>query len=176
MTAIRIPALLPLALAAGLLGACAQAPSAAGDAHADATAATPAEAVARDHHHDLHADLARDYPVPVDHVPWTPDAPLVDGMARVRAALDGLDPHAAAEPAVVRAAADEVDAAIDDMFANCRLDPEPDIALHAVLARLMAGSERLREHPADTSPVADMQAAVANYARLFDDPSVPVMR
>jgi len=166
MNAIRIPAILPLALAVGLLGACAQERPAGADAHAE----TDIASVQPDHHDDLHANLASDYPVPDGHVPWTPDAPLVEGMARVRAALDGLDAHGAA-PDDVLAAAGEIDEAVEFMFANCRLEPEPDIALHAVLARLMAGSEQLRDHPTDTSPVADMQAAVANYEALFDDPA-----
>src|SRR3546814_17976906 len=57
------------------------------------------------------------------------------------------------------------------MFANCQLPPEPDVALHAVLARLMANTSALKADPSDGSPVADMHAAVHNYARLFDEPN-----
>ena len=56
------------------------------------------------------------------------------------------------------------------MFANCDLEPEPDVALHGILARLMAASEALREAPADPAPVAGMREALADYGRLFDDP------
>ena len=58
------------------------------------------------------------------------------------------------------------------MFANCKLEPEPDLALHGVLARLMAGTRSLHAHPADAAPVAAMRAAVQDYGRLFDDPGV----
>ena len=63
-----------------------------------------------------------------------------------------------------------MDAAVAYMFENCELDVEPDIALHAILARLMAGAEALHADPDDILPVADMHAAVENYERLFDDP------
>ena len=57
------------------------------------------------------------------------------------------------------------------MFDNCKLPTEPDVALHAILARLMAGSQALHANPADTAPVHDMDGAVQNYERLFNDPS-----
>lgn len=121
------------------------------------------------HAHDAgHALAGSGFPVPEGHVRWTPDAPLLEGMSRVRAAIDGLEQAAGAGAVAAQAA--EVDAAVDYMFANCRLDPEPDIALHAVLAQLMAASQALQADPADLAPVAGMHAAVANYEALFDDP------
>jgi hypothetical protein len=60
------------------------------------------------------------------------------------------------------------------MFANCKLEAEPDIALHGVLARLMAGTQALRADPASAAPVAGMRSAVTDYARLFDDPDVAI--
>lgn len=142
--------------------------------------ATPTQAVT-DSHVATDADHAEavahaagtDFPLPANHVAWTPDAPLIEGMSRVRAALAGLEPGDAARPdaATVEARADDVDAAIKYMFANCKLDTQPDIALHAVLARLMAGTQALHANPADTTPVHDMHAAMENYERLFDDPA-----
>ena len=78
----------------------------------------------------------------------------------------------AGEPdaATVQSQAAEVDAAIDYMFENCSLPTEPDVALHAVLARLMAGSQALQADPSDIAPVHDMHGAVANYEALFNDP------
>jgi len=171
----RIPLALALALAVAALAAgCTQQPSAA---HTDAVAEAGAVHDDTDAHaddHDSHAaDIAHaagaDFPVPADHVPWTPDAPLVEGMSRVRTALDGLD--AQPDPAKVAALAGDIDGAVDYMFANCKLPTEPDVALHAILARLMAGSEALKANPSDASPVADMRAALHNYAELFDDPA-----
>src|SRR5690554_1313987 len=86
-----------LALAIGALGAgCAQ--ETAPTATAEATAAehtghagTPAQA--HDHGHDHHLTVAAgmDFPVPDHHDKWAPDAPLIEGMSRVRDAIAGLD-------------------------------------------------------------------------------------
>lgn len=176
----------PLALALALAVA-ALAPGCARDAP-PATAAEPAaielaghDAAAHSGDHEAHGsdahahahDVAHaagvDFPVPEDHVKWEPDAPLIEGMSRVRAAIGDLEQ--AGDEGTVRAAAAEVDAAVDYMFENCSLPVEPDIALHAVLARLMAGTQALDADPSDTAPVHDMQGAVDNYEALFDDPN-----
>lgn len=177
----QIPLALALALAIGALASgCAQdappaetagaavaeqAPAAA-DAHAEA-----GEAHDADHAHDVSHALGMEVPVPDNHVPWQPDAPLIEGMSQVRAAVAGLEAAGPKDEAAVLARAGDVDAAIDYMFENCTLDPEPDVALHGVLARLMAGSQALQSNPADLAPAHDMAAAVENYERLFDDPN-----
>ena len=58
------------------------------------------------------------------------------------------------DAAQVTAAADEVQAAADFMFANCKLEVEPDIALHGLLAVLIKGASELRAKPVDLSPLA----------------------
>lgn len=168
----QIPLALALALVTAAMASCAQ------DNHAvpaaqDGAIAETADANADAHAHDpAHADAVAhasgiDFPVPNNHQPWTPDAPLIEGMSRVRAAITGLEGQPGA--AAVEDAAASVDAAVAHMFENCQLDVEPDIALHAILARLMAGAQALHANPGDTSPVADMHAAVENYERLFDE-------
>jgi len=171
----RVPLGLALALAMAALGS-----GCAGDGEAtaaatgtDSVAAAQVDAHAADdaHAHDdpHHGQAGMDFPVPEGHTPWTPDAPLIEGMSRVRVAIAGVE--ADPDPATVVARATDIDAAIEYMFANCKLETEPDVALHAVLARLMAGSQALHANPADSAPVADMHAAVGNYEALFDDPS-----
>ena len=131
--------------------------------------------------HAAHAGHAADPHVaaaPAGGTPWTPDAPLVSGMARVRSAaatLAHLEMGHLGEDQVLEIAND-IDSAIEDMFANCKLAPEPDIALHGILARLMAASRALRDAPADPAPVAAVRAALADYARLFDDPAATAGR
>ncbi|WP_222565247.1 DnrO protein [Novilysobacter antarcticus] len=141
--------------------------------HAQHQQAKPAAADAHKHaaHADHHADTAV-MTIPADHVKWEPDAPLMEGMRRMRDAMAGLHHHEMGhlDEAQVDQLATQVDEAAAYMFANCTLDAEPDVALHAVLARLMAGAEALHGDPADPSPVADMTAALADYPKLFDDP------
>ena len=180
----QIPLALALALAMGALASgCAQDPQPAADTGATAEAAQVEAAhadadahAAADDHDASHADAianagGTDFPVPGNHVKWTPDAPLVEGMSRVRTALEGLESESHPDDAAVAALATDIDSAVEYMFANCQLPPEPDIALHAVLARLMANTSALKANPSDGSPVADMHEAVHNYERLFDDPN-----
>ncbi|MCK9487940.1 MAG: hypothetical protein M0Q42_00795 [Xanthomonadales bacterium] len=123
-----------------------------------------------DHHAHGHAGHELLPPVPENHEPWAIDEPLGKGMTRVRQALADVpsDADAAIEPAAATALADEVDSAINFMFANCQLPPEPDAALHGVLAQLMVSSRELRDDAAG-NPLADMRGAVDRYALLFDD-------
>lgn len=128
-----------------------------------------------DHEHShAHGDDGHELlpPVPDNHKPWAIDEPLGEGMTRVRQALAAVpaDAGAVIAPATVTALTGEVDAAINYMFAHCSLPPEPDAALHGVLAQLMVSSRELRDNAADTSAVATMREAVDRYARLFDDP------
>ncbi|MFA7442170.1 MAG: hypothetical protein WCZ65_02240 [Lysobacteraceae bacterium] len=178
----QTPLALVFVFALGLLAAgCAQDTPSAPPSTSDATTmeqtdqASTDTAVAvdgHDHHHHAH-DTAHaagaDFPVPDNHVQWEPDAPLIEGMSRVRAAIGGLEQ--ASDEAAILTGANEVDAAIEYMFENCNLPVEPDIALHAVLARLMAGAQALQADPTDPTPVHDMHGAVVNYEALFADPN-----
>lgn len=103
---------------------------------------------------------------------WVPDAPLMQGMRRMAAAVQRLGQleQGAIDQADVARVAGDVQAAADFMFGNCELEAEPDVLLHGLLARLMAGAQTLAANPADSSPVADMRAAVDDYPRFFDDP------
>jgi hypothetical protein len=65
---------------------------------------------------------------------------------------------------------DAIQAATDYLFANCKLDAQADAALHGMLAPLLAGVQAFRKNPDDTSTIAAMRQAVADYPRVFDDP------
>lgn len=128
--------------------------------------------------HDAHAAHGS-HPAPAEagathagQAHWVPDEPLMQGMRRMAAAVErlGQHEHGPLDPAQVIGLAGDVQAAADFMFANCELEPEPDVILHGLLARLMAGAQALAANPADASPVADMRDAVGDYPRLFDDP------
>src|SRR5690606_41239087 len=106
----QVPLALALALSIGVLASgCARDSQSAADAGAGTAAiaaAADAHADADAHHDDDHAAViaqaaGNDFPVPANHVPWTPDAPLVESMSAVRPALAGPEAHPAA--ATVRA-------------------------------------------------------------------------
>lgn len=169
VTVLSAMAPLVLGIAFALPAAAMPAAQSAHD-HANHPAATP-PADDPTSHADHHADAVITA-IPADHVQWTPDAPLMEGMQRVRDAMSGLEHHEMGhlDESQVDQLATQVDEAVAYMFANCKLEAAPDVALHGLLARFMAGAEALHASPADPAPVADMRAALQDYPRLFDDP------
>ncbi len=151
----------------------------------DTASATPAAAVAghdataepmhdvAEHATDEHAEHATAItalPTP-PATPWASDAPLREGMRRMHRAVDALG-HAERghlDATQTTAAAQQVQDAANYMITNCKLAPEPDAALHGVLATLMTGAATIKGDPANTTPVASMRDAVALYPRMFED-------
>lgn len=122
--------------------------------------------------HDVHGTHGtRDAALPAHR--WIPDAPLSRGMQRVRASTAMLDhgSHGHLDDAQVRSVAAELKAAVDMMFAECKLEPEPDAALHPLLARVLVASHTLSESGFDAGALAELQAVLARYPLLFDDPA-----
>ena len=93
-------------------------------------------------------------------------------MARIRSAVEalqhGLMGHLT--EAQQKDAAAQVDAAVADMIANCKLEPEADASLHGLLAPLVAGAGAVREGRFGQPELAAMQDALAQYPQRFDDP------
>lgn len=104
---------------------------------------------------------------------WTTDAPLREGMGRIRQAVDALGHyekgHMGAEQAVVLAG--DIERDVNFLIANCKLDPAADAALHAIIAKLLQGAHALKTDPSNLAAIAPMRAAVAEYGRTFDDPA-----
>ncbi|WP_147652630.1 DnrO protein [Vulcaniibacterium gelatinicum] len=168
---------LPLALALTLaLAACTREQPA--PPPAPSAQAAPATQAAPDDHAEpaAHPEHTAGMPAPPPGQRWATDAPLRAGMARVRAATEALAPleQGRMDAAQVRAQADEIQAAVNTIFAECRLPPEPDAALHPLLIRLMQASRALREKPADPAPLADLHAVLEHYPQMFDDQDWPM--
>lgn len=103
---------------------------------------------------------------------WIPDAPLREGMGRVRVAvatLNNTGPHDLSTAMVVKQA-EHIDKAVLYMFDHCTLAAEPDTALHGILVPLMKAARTLKSTPHDRDAIDSMRAAVARYAQYFDDP------
>lgn len=125
--------------------------------------------------HGAQARASHARPVPED-VPasrWATDASLRDGMRRIHNAVDALGhyEHGHMDAAQAANVAEQIDAAVGDMVADCSLTPDADIALHGLLAEFLAGAKALRESSEPpTAAIAEMRDALARYPRLFDDP------
>ena len=103
---------------------------------------------------------------------WATDAPLRRGMAEIRAAVDALRhyEHGHLGPAQAATLATAIETQVAYLVANCRLEPQADAALHAIIARLLQGAAALKVDPQDTAALATLRQALQEYPRQFDDP------
>jgi len=135
--------------------------------------AQPAAAAVHDIHdaHDAHAATAPALPAPGQR--WATDAPLRAGMASIRQAVGALEHgvHGHLDAAQQQVLAKQVDAAVADMIANCKLVPEADASLHGLLATFIAGAAAAREGRFGEPELVAMQEALAQYPQRFDDPT-----
>ncbi|TWI12509.1 DnrO protein [Aerolutibacter ruishenii] len=183
----RIPfdtlaAALTVGIAAALCASPAKAQShehAAHAAHSQAAAAQP-PADAHAHHgqdkaaaHDHHGQESAAAPVPPVGQRWATDAPLQDGMGRIRQAVTMLEhmEMGHVDPKQVPAFADQIQSAVNDMIANCKLEPDADAALHGLLVKFIAGADAVRTGPVTLDTLKPMQDALAQYPTQFDDPT-----
>jgi len=127
-------------------------------------------AMAQDQHQHDAASEAAAAPIPATR--YQPDAPLRAGMRTVHQTVAELV-HAEKGhmgTAMIRDRAGTIESAVVEMFANCKLEPTPDAALHGILVPLLGAAQALKANPADTAPVARMRDIIAAYPRYFDDP------
>ncbi|HST26857.1 MAG TPA: DnrO protein [Rudaea sp.] len=124
-----------------------------------------------------HAEHAHAAPAPAAVLPagkhWATDAPLRDGMRRVRQAVQALE-HGERSHLDAAQTANEgklIEGAVNDMIANCKLDPDADAALHGLLAKFLVGANAARTGQNLPAALADMQDALKQYPLLFDDPT-----
>lgn len=105
---------------------------------------------------------------------YATDAVLRMHMHEIRTAVDALDHyqhgHMGAEQARVLALRiqDHVRGIID----SCKLPPDADAALHAIIVPMLQNATALGEAPENLALIAPMQEALAAYAQQFDDPGV----
>lgn len=107
---------------------------------------------------------------------WPTDAPLRQGMTRIKAALL---PHADAihanklKAAQYRALAKQTNTQIAFIVANCKLAPEADAQLHLIIAELGAAAETMAgDGKAQSRQEGAMRLhqALETYGNFFDHP------
>lgn len=141
--------------------------------------ATAAPAAGHSHGDEAapHARLALDH-----GRKWATDAPLRDGMNRIRALVE---PQLAAAhagsltPARYTALAGKIEAEIGGIVADCKLEPRADAVLHAVIGAIGAGTETMAGKTAAQRPaqgLVQVAKAVNDYAGHFDHPGFTPIR
>ena len=122
--------------------------------------AAPVNEHAHHEHHAAHSDAA------AEGMMYDTDAPLRAGMLKIRELLSAPRPASteAAKPLI-----DAIDAEVQQIFAQCKLEPAADAALHGVLALIIEGSAGLRVAASDDHAWAKLQEAIALYPKRFND-------
>lgn len=123
-----------------------------------------------EHEHDGHgaAKLSLN-----DGKRWETDAPLRAGMQRIR---DAVAPVLAAYElqSVTAEQAKNLAAAINDdvtyLIQNCKLVPEADKTLHALIVDLVGGATALSADPLSEEGMHRLVSALHQYPVYFDDP------
>lgn len=102
------------------------------------------------------------------------DAVLRENMRGIRKSVDALAryEHGHVDPEQATILAGNIEGHVNDIIANCKLPPDADAALHAVIVPLMRNAATLKANPAKLGPVAAMRESLAQYRRQFDDPEL----
>jgi hypothetical protein len=103
---------------------------------------------------------------------YATDETLRREMQGIRASVEALvhyeHGHMGPEQAVILASA--IEEHVRTIIANCKLPPDADAALHAIIVPLMQNAAALKQKPQDLSTIAAMRSALEQYDRQFRDP------
>ena len=126
-----------------------------------------------DHAAHQHGHQAAD--LQLDHGQrWQTDAPLREGMERIRAAVAAAADHTNATGGLNASSgkvlADEIDAGIAYMVTHCRLAPQADANLHILIGQMAEAATLAREPNESPGALAQMRAALDTYSHYFAHP------
>lgn len=102
---------------------------------------------------------------------WATDAPLRQGLERVRNAVAPIVAASAARP-LTKDEATALSGAIKDqvqfLVENCKLEPKADAALHVLLNDFLQGADALAADPASKAALERVVKALELYPQYFD--------
>lgn len=104
---------------------------------------------------------------------YATDAPLRKGMSSILANVEALGhyEHGHMGPEQAKLLATRIEDDVNGIIRDCRLPPEADAALHAIIVPLLTQARALKAEPTKLEAIPPMRAALADYERLFDDPA-----
>ena len=104
---------------------------------------------------------------------WATDAPLREAMTRVQAAVaEALPAHESGSFDRVSglALAQTIEREVAFMIEHCKLPPEPDAALHVLIARMLTAANRLKSAPPEADAIPELTHVLEEYGTKFDHP------
>lgn len=132
-----------------------------------ALAATAPGALAQDHRHP--AASAATAPAQG----YATDGTLRQQMRAIRSEVDALagNAHAGAARQPPAQAGERITGHVNTIVAECKLPPDADHALHAIIGPILQNASVLKGNPHDATAIAGLQHALGQYAQQFDDPT-----
>jgi hypothetical protein len=105
---------------------------------------------------------------------WATDEPLRLGMQRIRDAVLpvlGGSGQRTVSPSQAKAMAESIQAQVNFLFQNCKLEPAADAALHVLITEILAGAAAVALDPAAKTGPAQLLGALRKYPEYFDHPN-----
>lgn len=112
-------------------------------------------------------------PVRADGERWATDEPLRASMLKIRAGVEATMPayqSGALDANQAQSLSATVEQNVTYMIQNCKLEPEPDAALHVLIARMLTASEAMQKDPASHAGWPALMAILHDYGAAFDHP------
>jgi len=132
---------------------------------------SPAVASSESHAAHIHENDAT-APVLPEGERWATDEPLRASMLKIRAGVE--ETMRAYERSLDANQAQSLSATVEKnvtyMIENCKLEPEPDAALHVLIGRMLTASEAMKKDPASQAGWPELMAVLHDYAATFDHP------
>lgn len=128
-------------------------------------------ALAQQHHHASASATSDAAPAPAQR--YATDATLRQQMRAIRSEVDALadNAHAGAARQPPAQAGERITGHVNIIIAECKLPPDADEALHAILGPILQDASVLKSSPHDATAIAGLQHALGQYAQQFDDPT-----
>jgi hypothetical protein len=104
---------------------------------------------------------------------WATDEPLRASMLKIRAGVEATMPayqSGALDANQARSLSATIEQNVAYMIQNCKLEPEPDAALHVLIGRMMTASEAMKREPASPAGWPELMAVLRDYTATFDHP------
>ena len=131
-------------------------------------AAARAEVQQHDHGHGTAPQLTLDH-----GKRWATDAPLREGMTRIRAVVEPRleQVHAGGiDRATYSQMAGAIEAQLAYIVGNCKLEPEADAVLHVIIGGVGEGVDAMKSGAHAAQGAQQIVAALDNYGRYFEHP------
>lgn len=133
----------------------------------------------RDHHsagdpaleeHHAHHGATTEELVLDDGQKWQTDAALRKGMTEIRTLIAPFPAGIPLPKEQAQAVAEGVRSEVGQLIRECKLKPEADAVLHALLSEMLQGAEALSSGKPATKGLDRIRSAVERYPAYFDHP------